>query len=269
MAQHNLEPLLAPVSDESPAGPDLEYDPEFLALERAAAPKAERAVGDAVKAAEEPDWGKVIELSEALLARSKDLRVAVHLTTAWLRREGVLEISLVVGARGQQYHEGRLAIGWSDARQAILEGAEEVGHRHRLQFPEGIGTGTGEDDAVLQRVACTGRTLGPIGDNPPVTVWRAGDVYRVELEINATRRYGADAGPAEGALAIDQGGGQQTLCQQPLFAIQVRQHGVEQSGSLSHRGRQFGPLLGGHEERQGVQFPGALGALGVAVDVVV
>src|SRR5574337_973064 len=89
MAQHNLEPLLAPVSDESPAGPDLEYDPEFLALERAAAPKAERAVGDAVKAAEEPDWGKVIELSEALLARSKDLRVAVHLTTAWLRTSGM------------------------------------------------------------------------------------------------------------------------------------------------------------------------------------
>lgn len=89
MARYNLEPLLAPVSDESPAGPDLEYDPEFLALERAAAPKAERAVGDAVKAAEEPDWEKVVELSEAILQRSKDLRPAVHLTTAWMRSSGM------------------------------------------------------------------------------------------------------------------------------------------------------------------------------------
>ncbi|THD04851.1 type VI secretion system protein TssA [Rhodanobacter lindaniclasticus] len=89
MARYNLEPLLAPVSDESPAGPDLEYDPQFLALERAAAPKAERAVGDTVKAAEEPDWEKVAELSEAILQRSKDLRPAVHLTTAWMRSAGM------------------------------------------------------------------------------------------------------------------------------------------------------------------------------------
>lgn len=89
MPLYNLEPLLAPVSDESPAGPDLEYDPAFLELERAAAPKAERAIGDAVKAAEEPDWDKVTELSEAVLVRSKDLRAALHLTTAWMRTSGM------------------------------------------------------------------------------------------------------------------------------------------------------------------------------------
>lgn len=89
MARYNLEPLLAPVSDESPAGPDLEYDPAFLELERAAAPKAERAIGDAVKAAEEPDWEKVTELSEAVLTRSKDLRAAVHLAAAWMRTSGM------------------------------------------------------------------------------------------------------------------------------------------------------------------------------------
>lgn len=89
MTQYNLESLLAPVTDESPAGDDLEYDPEFLALERAAAPKAERAIGDNVKAAEEPDWDKVVELAEAVLRRSKDLRAAVHLTTAWMRTSGM------------------------------------------------------------------------------------------------------------------------------------------------------------------------------------
>ncbi len=89
MTRFNVESLLAPIGDDSPSGADLEYDPEFLALERAAAPKAERAVGDAVKAAEEPDWDKVAELAEAVLGRSKDLRAAVHLTTAWLRSAGM------------------------------------------------------------------------------------------------------------------------------------------------------------------------------------
>ena len=89
MARYDLESLLAPLGDESPAGDNLEYDPEFLALERAAAPKAERAVGDNIKAAEEPDWDKVAELAETVLGRSKDLRAAVHLTTAWMRTSGM------------------------------------------------------------------------------------------------------------------------------------------------------------------------------------
>lgn len=89
MTKYPLESLLTPIGDDAPAGADLEYDPEFLALERAAAPKAERGVGDNVKAAEEPDWDKVAELAEALLGRSKDLRAAVHLTTAWLRTSGM------------------------------------------------------------------------------------------------------------------------------------------------------------------------------------
>lgn len=101
MTQYDLESLLAPIGDESPSGDDLEYDPEFMALERAAAPKAERAIGDNVKAAEEPDWEKVVELAQAVLRRSKDLRPAIHLTTAWMRTSGMpgwnAGISLVRG----------------------------------------------------------------------------------------------------------------------------------------------------------------------------
>jgi type VI secretion system protein ImpA len=89
MTQYNLESLLAPISDDAPSGEDLEYDAEYLALERAAAPKAERGVGDNVKAAEDPDWDKVIELALAVQVRSKDLRAAVHLTTAWMRTSGM------------------------------------------------------------------------------------------------------------------------------------------------------------------------------------
>lgn len=89
MAQLDIEPLLAPISDESPSGDDLEYDAAFMELERAAAAKGERGIGDSVKAAEEPEWDKVADLATAVLARSKDLRAAVHLTAAWTRTGGL------------------------------------------------------------------------------------------------------------------------------------------------------------------------------------
>lgn len=84
-----LQTLLQPISDEAPTGPDLEYDADFMALERLATVKAERSIGDAVIAAEEPDWDRVAQAAQELLARSKDLRVAMHLTTAWLRTGGL------------------------------------------------------------------------------------------------------------------------------------------------------------------------------------
>ena len=89
MTSHALESLLSPLDGESPTGANLEYDPDFMALERLAAPKAERAIGDTVIAAEEPDWDKVSSQAEALLGRSKDLRVAVHLAAAWMRTSGL------------------------------------------------------------------------------------------------------------------------------------------------------------------------------------
>jgi type VI secretion system protein ImpA len=83
------DPLLAPVDDTTPAGPNLEYDPAFTQLEQIATPMPERTMGDSLKAAQEPDWDKVASAAEALLARTKDLRVAVHLSAARTRRQGL------------------------------------------------------------------------------------------------------------------------------------------------------------------------------------
>ncbi len=83
----SLETLLAPLGDDAPVGPDLEYDPEFLRLERESAVRAERALGESVIAAEEPDWDKVQALD--LCRRSRDLRVASKLGAAWLRLRGL------------------------------------------------------------------------------------------------------------------------------------------------------------------------------------
>lgn len=85
---HDIEPLIAPLDGDAASGSDLEYDPDFLALEAAATPRAERAVGESVIAGEEPDWAKVETLALALFERTRDLRVAAHLCAAWASRRG-------------------------------------------------------------------------------------------------------------------------------------------------------------------------------------
>ena len=86
----NIEVLLAPVSADNPCGADLEYgDPAFAALDRATRGKPEQQIGSTVIPAEEPDWKAVGRQAAELLGRTKDLRIAVHLTKALLHTEGL------------------------------------------------------------------------------------------------------------------------------------------------------------------------------------
>src|SRR5262245_57836512 len=80
-----------------PCGPNLEHDLSFFELEEAARGKPEQRTGDAVKPAEEPNWSKVIDLAQAILLRSKDLRVAVHLTRALTHTEGIPGLATGLG----------------------------------------------------------------------------------------------------------------------------------------------------------------------------
>jgi type VI secretion system protein ImpA len=89
MAVLDLGKLLAPVTADAPAGLNLEYDPAFAAVERAAAGKPEQVIGGAVTPEEPPEWNSVFTGSLELLGRTKDLRVAVLLARALLYRNGV------------------------------------------------------------------------------------------------------------------------------------------------------------------------------------
>jgi type VI secretion system protein ImpA len=88
MASLDLEKLLAPISEETPVGENLEYDPGFGELDLAARRRDEQVMGDEVNAAEEPDWPDVQSRSIELFGRTKDLRVAAHLTNACLHIDG-------------------------------------------------------------------------------------------------------------------------------------------------------------------------------------
>ncbi|HLT44539.1 MAG TPA: type VI secretion system protein TssA [Luteimonas sp.] len=88
-ADADISVLAAPLHGDAPSGPDLEYDADFMALERAVAPRGERVVGGDDGEVDEPDWDRAATAALALLARTRDLRVAVILATAWLRTRGL------------------------------------------------------------------------------------------------------------------------------------------------------------------------------------
>jgi type VI secretion system protein ImpA len=81
--------LLAAVSADFPCGDDLEYDAEFLQLERDAQGRPERVMGDAVQPAEPPQWRAIEQSCATLLQRSKDLRITHFLVQANLALHGL------------------------------------------------------------------------------------------------------------------------------------------------------------------------------------
>jgi len=89
MSTIDVDALLHEVSPDAPCGPDLEYDPAFVALEQEAVGKPEVQYGDTITPAVPPDWKAVRRAATELIERSRDLRLALHLARANLALTGV------------------------------------------------------------------------------------------------------------------------------------------------------------------------------------
>ena len=89
MSQIDVDSLLQEVDPASPCGPNLEYDPTFVALELEAVGKPEVQYGDTITAAVPPDWKAMRKMASGLLERSRDLRLAVYLLRAELALSGI------------------------------------------------------------------------------------------------------------------------------------------------------------------------------------
>ena len=89
----DFDRFVAPIDGDAPCGPDCEYDNEFLALTQAAVGKPEQQFGDTVIPAGDPDWREVDRLAQALLVRTKDLRIVAWLTLANTHLHGVLDFA--------------------------------------------------------------------------------------------------------------------------------------------------------------------------------
>ena len=88
----NIEPLLEEITPEAPSGDrELVYDPAFLELEKGLIdePEEKNKDGKVIKKALRPNWKEVSEAAIELLLQTHDLRVAVYLTRALLRGDGL------------------------------------------------------------------------------------------------------------------------------------------------------------------------------------
>lgn len=98
--------LLTAVSATSPCGEDMEYDAQFLQLERDAKGQPERSMGDSILPAEPPEWRSIQQQSLDLLQRSKDLRITHFLLQSTLALQGVTglaEVLTLIDALLRQY----------------------------------------------------------------------------------------------------------------------------------------------------------------------
>ncbi len=85
----DLDALLADREGEGPSGDNLEYDFDFMELQRIATPGEEKQMGDTIVAGEEPDFKAVESAALAILERAQDLRAAVILGEARLNTKGI------------------------------------------------------------------------------------------------------------------------------------------------------------------------------------
>lgn len=88
MSGFDIETLLEEMGGGNPCGADVSYDPDFLVLENLLHPRGAGIV-DKDQEAKEPDWSDIAERSVTLFQRSKDLRIAMYLTLALLKIDGL------------------------------------------------------------------------------------------------------------------------------------------------------------------------------------
>jgi type VI secretion system protein ImpA len=117
LSPSELELLQSPVEGPLPCGEDLEYDPDFMALQQAATGKREQQFGSTIIPAEPPDWARVERIAKQLCQRTLDVRVLVLLTLAWTESRG-----LPGYVDGLRVVDGILQKYWDDVHPRVVDG---------------------------------------------------------------------------------------------------------------------------------------------------
>lgn len=117
LSPSELELLQSPVEGPLPCGEDLEYDPDFMALQQAATGKREQQFGSTIIPAEPPDWARVERIATQLCKRTLDVRVLVLLTLAWTESRG-----LPGYVDGLRMVDGILQKYWDDVHPRVVDG---------------------------------------------------------------------------------------------------------------------------------------------------
>lgn len=149
-----VESWLQPLSDASePCGKDVEYDNEFLELIKSAAGKQETQFGPG----EPPHWRDVKEKSEALLNKTRDLRIAVLWIRAVVNLDGFSSLPM-----GLRLLEGLISNFWD--------------HLHPMLDPD-----DGEPYARANALATLPQLDGLLGDLRQCTLFNVRSVGELRI----------------------------------------------------------------------------------------
>ncbi|WDU62369.1 type VI secretion system protein TssA [Pseudomonas poae] len=147
--------LLAAVSATSPCGEDMEYDAQFLQLERDAKGQPERSMGDSILPAEPPEWRSIQQQSLDLLQRSKDLRITHFLLQSTLALQGVAglaEALTLINALLREY--------WADLHPR-LDADDDNDPTVRINALSGL-TSDATIRLLRESILTRSRTFGPV-----------------------------------------------------------------------------------------------------------
>lgn len=112
----DLETLLAPVSDEARAGPDLAYDPQRHVIEEAFEASVSIDASGIADPRSDTDWRQILDTIAALSARTKDVWLAVYLCRAAAEAGRLDQIEL-----GVEFLAGLLDGYWEDMHPRLDE----------------------------------------------------------------------------------------------------------------------------------------------------
>ena len=116
------EELLVPIPGANPAGAELRYDPVYDKIKEARREDDDAPQGEWQTERKVADWPLVIKLTkDALSKKSKDLQLAVWLTEAMLRREGLAGLRA-----GLDLLDGMIDQYWDGLFPAIEDGDAEM-----------------------------------------------------------------------------------------------------------------------------------------------
>ncbi len=155
---------LPTISEDAPAGENLENDAAFGALERAARGKPEQQAGSVIIPAEDPDWKDVDAQATALLEQTHDLRILQILAVARLNLRGLPGFAEVLAAIREQ-----LQTCWTQV--------------HPQLDPEDDNDPTLRANALFS-LADSGRVLRVLRDLPLVVSGRAGKISWRDIGIS-------------------------------------------------------------------------------------
>jgi type VI secretion system protein ImpA len=178
---------LRPISDASPSGADLEYDPDFVALLLASRQEEASQFDESGQSATEPDFRDVAELAAAVLVRSHDLRAAILLAHARLRLTGFEGFAEVLS-----YIRGCLEDYW-DTCHPQLDAEDDDDPTMRVNAVLALS----QQDTILRAFR-----MAPVTDSPTFGRLTLRDIAIADGEITPAKSNDRQPDPAQILAAL-------------------------------------------------------------------